>query len=164
MTIMQQLNLPEYSFKYRQNNSATEIFDISRKKFIKLTPEEWVRQNFLMFLISEKSFPASLITVEKTLKYNKLTKKADIVIYDNTGAPRIIVECKAPSVKISQEVFDQLARYNLSIGRSVLASSPLKVDYLVVTNGMEHFCCKMDYTNSSWLFVNDIPNYASIKI
>ena len=149
---MEQLNLPEYTFRYRQNSTATEIFDISRSKFVKLTPEEWVRQNFLMFLITEKSFPASLITVEKTLKYNKLTKKADIVVFDNTASPRLIVECKAPGIKISQDVFDQVARYNF----------PLKVDYLIVTNGLEHYCCKMDYTNSTWKFVNHIPDYKSI--
>lgn len=150
---MQHLNLPLYNFNIRQKENYQEIFDISRKKFVKLTPEEWVRQNFIMFLITEKGFPASLVVVEKSLKYNKLSKKADILVYDNTATARIIVECKAATVKISQEVFSQIARYNFV----------LKVDYLVVTNGLEHFCCRMDYTEGSFEFVKDIPDYNSLK-
>jgi hypothetical protein len=150
---MQTLNLPQFNFNIRQKDSYKEIFDISRKKFVKLTPEEWVRQNFLMFLISVKNFPDTLITVEKSLKYNKLAKKADILVYDNTATPRILVECKASHIKISQNVFAQIARYNFA----------LKVDYLIVTNGIDHYCCKMDYTNNSFEFVEDIPDYRSLE-
>ena len=146
------LAFPEYKFNIRTKSDITQIFDITRNKFIKLTPEEWVRQNFLMYMISQLGYPKSLIITEKTLKYGKLTKKADIVIYDSSAKPRIIVECKAPSIKLSQDVFDQLARYNFS----------LNVDYLIISNGLEHYCCLMDYENQTYHFLEAIPSYASI--
>lgn len=141
------LNLPAYPFKIKSAVQRTQIFDTIRKKYIALTPEEWVRQHFVQYLINEKKVPASLIGIEISLKYNSLKKRSDIVIYSNTGQPLLIVECKAPEIEISQDTFDQVAVYN----------SSLKVKYLVVTNGMMHYCCIMDYSNNSYCFIEEIP-------
>lgn len=144
---MKALNLPPYQFKIKQQGLRTQIFDSIRKKYVVLTPEEWVRQNFLQFLIQEKNYPASLIAVEAGLKYNQLQKRMDVLVYDKQGTPHLMVECKAPEVKINQDVFDQIARYNMVF----------KVKYLVVTNGMHHFCCLMDYTNNAYQYLEQIP-------
>lgn len=144
---MQALNLPLYQFKLKNNGAKSHIFDAIRKKYVVLTPEEWVRQNFLQYLIREKKYPASLIAVEAGLKYNQLQKRMDVLIYDKQGSPHLMVECKAPEVKITQDVFDQVARYNMVF----------KVKYLVVTNGLHHFCCLMDYTDNSYVYLEQIP-------
>ncbi|MES2286053.1 MAG: type I restriction enzyme HsdR N-terminal domain-containing protein [Bacteroidota bacterium] len=144
---MKTLNLPPYQFKLKQQGVRTQIFDSIRKKYVVLTPEEWVRQNFLQFLIQDKKYPASLIAVEAGLKYNQLQKRMDVLVYDKQGTPHLMVECKAPEVKINQDVFDQIARYNMVF----------KVKYLVVTNGMHHFCCVMDYTNNAYQYLEQIP-------
>ncbi len=144
---MQQLNFPVYQFKLRKNGIVNEIFDSFRKKYVVLTPEEWVRQHMLQFLVKERSFPASLIAVEMGLKYNQMQKRADILAYDKQGAPYLLVECKAPEVKITQETFHQIARYNMTF----------KVKYLVVTNGLNHFCCLMDYSNNTFQYLETIP-------
>ncbi|MES2138521.1 MAG: type I restriction enzyme HsdR N-terminal domain-containing protein [Bacteroidota bacterium] len=144
---MKTLNLPPYQFKLKQQGLRTQIFDSIRKKYVVLTPEEWVRQNFLQFLIQDKKYPASLIAVEAGLKYNQLQKRMDVLVYDKQGTPHLMVECKAPEVKINQDVFDQIARYNMVF----------KVKYLVVTNGMHHFCCLMDYTNNAYQYLEQIP-------
>jgi hypothetical protein len=114
-----------------------------------LTPEEWVRQHFVAFLMEEKKYPTSLIAIEKQLIINNRKKRTDILIFNSEGKPDIIVECKAPKIKITQNTFDQIARYNLK----------LKANFLVVTNGLEHFYCKMDFENKSYIFLNEIPNY-----
>jgi hypothetical protein len=144
---MQQLNLPTYKFRIKSSENKLFIFDIIRKKFVVLTPEEWVRQHFIWFLIEEKQYPISLIAVEKMLTINKLTKRTDILIFNAKGTPDIIVECKAPSIKITQNTFDQIARYNLK----------LNANYLITTNGLEHFYCKMDFENERYIFLKDIP-------
>ena len=149
---MQKLNLPEYTFRYKNTGNKTYIFDDFRKKFVVLTPEEWVRQNFLMYLIIEKNYPRSLITVEAGLKLYKRIKRTDIVVYDKQGNPVLIVECKAPGVSISREVFDQIVRYNIA----------LKVNYLIVTNGLDHYCCQLDYEKNTYNFVKKIPSYKFI--
>ncbi len=146
---MQKLNLPTYSFKLKSNEKHTLIFDNLRKKYFVLTPEEWVRQHFVQFLIKEKKYPISLIAIEKQLTINNLKKRTDIVIYNKLGNPDIIVECKAPQIKITQATFDQIARYNLK----------LKANYLIVTNGLDHFFCKMDVENETYIFLKDIPDY-----
>ena len=146
---MQKLNLPTYAFKLKSNEKHTLIFDNLRKKYFVLTPEEWVRQHFVRFLIEEKKYPVSLIALEKELTLNNRKKRTDIVIFDKQGNPDIIVECKAPRIKISQATFDQIARYNLK----------LKAKYLVLTNGIEHYYCKMDFENETYIFLEDIPNY-----
>ncbi|MBU0765963.1 MAG: type I restriction enzyme HsdR N-terminal domain-containing protein [Bacteroidetes bacterium] len=147
---MQPLNLPNYSFKIKSAGQRKLIFDEIRKKWIALTPEEWVRQNVVRYLSDEKGWPVSLMAVETEIKVNRLSKRCDIVLHDNHGVPVMIVECKAPAVKITQEVFEQIARYNMA----------LKVQYLLVTNGVRHFCCRMDYVWSRYEFVEEIPEYS----
>lgn len=149
---MRELNLPLARLKIIEKDNRGFVFDSIRKKYILLTEEEWVRQHFIHYLCNEKGFPASLIAVEKALKVNNLLKRADIVVYDKMGKPKIIVECKAPEIKIDQQVFDQAARYNMT----------LQVDYLIVTNGVEHYCCKINYNDHSYNFLEDIPNFNQI--
>lgn len=146
---MQQLNLPNYTFQLKSKENKTLIFDKFRKKYVVLTPEEWVRQNFALFLNSDKKYPISLIAIEKQLTLYNLKKRTDILIFDKTGNPEIIVECKAPNITITQETFDQIARYNLKIGAKFLA----------VTNGLQHFYCKMDFKNETYIFLEELPNY-----
>ena len=127
----------------------TYIFDLVRKKYLLLTPEEWVRQNFIHYLNKDKKYPLGLMGVEQMVKYNSLKTRADIVMYNTEGKANIIVECKAPDVKITQDTFNQIAKYN----------SQLKVKYLLVTNGMNHYCCKMDYESNRITFLEEIPSY-----
>lgn len=146
---MQQLNLPFYKFRIKSKENKPFIFDILRKKFVSLTPEEWVRQHFIHFLIEEKNYPVSLIGIEKKLIINGLTKRTDILVFNTEGKPYIIVECKAPSIKITQETFNQIAHYNLK----------LNATYLIVTNGLQHYYCTMDFVNETYNFMETIPNY-----
>lgn len=146
---MIKLNLPKYNFKLKNSENKTLIFDKLRKKYMVLTPEEWVRQHFVQFLINEKKYPISLIAIEKQLTVNNLKKRSDILVFNSKGNPNILVECKAPSVKITQDTFDQIARYNLK----------LKANYLIVTNGLKHYYCKMDFNKETYVFLKEIPNY-----
>lgn len=146
---MIQLNLPQYKFKFKNSENKTLIFDKIRKKYIMLTPEEWVRQHYVSFLIEEKKYPASLIAIEKKLTVNGLTKRSDILVFNTKGEPEIIVECKSPSVKITQDTFDQIARYNLK----------LNANYLIITNGLQHFYCKIDFQRERYAFLPEIPDY-----
>lgn len=114
-----------------------------------LTPEEWVRQHFVHFLIDKKNYPTSLIALEKQLTINNRKKRTDILVFNTEGTPEIIVECKAPTIKVTQDTFDQIARYNLK----------LKANFLIVTNGLEHFYCKMDFENETYIFLKEIPDY-----
>lgn len=129
------------------------IFDIIRKKYVALTKEEWVRQHFIHYMIQEKGFPLSLISVERGLKLLKIQKRYDIVIFNNKGEPKLIVECKSPEISLSQDAFDQAARYNMG----------LKVDYMIISNGIDHYCCKINYENDDYTFLDDIPKYSEIK-
>lgn len=149
---MQKLNLPEYNFRLEKENDKYRIFDRTRKKWVALTPEEWVRQNFIMFMIHEKQYPESLIAVEAALKVAKRSKRTDIVVYDNLLNPRMIVECKAPSVKINSDVFDQIVRYNMT----------LQVNHLVVTNGLDHYYCKLNYQDNSYHFLKELPAFSDL--
>ena len=148
---MFQLNLPFYNLTLKEENGNHFIFDDIRKKYLRLTPEEWVRQNFVKYLIDEKKYPASLIVIEKGLKLNELTKRADVLIYKDSS-PILLVECKAPNVKITQDTFDQISRYNLTF----------KVPFLIVTNGMNHFCCQIDFENNSYHFLEEIPYFIEL--
>ncbi|GIZ08693.1 type I restriction enzyme HsdR N-terminal domain-containing protein [Flavobacterium sp. UMI-01] len=150
---MQKLNFPPYSFRFKNSENKVAIFDEIRKKFIILTPEEWVRQHVVRYLLEEKQIPKSLINVEKLLKVNGLTKRYDVVVYNSDGSIQILVECKAPEIKISQTVFDQIARYNLT----------LNAHFLMVTNGLNHYFCRMDYVNEKYDFLPEIPSYNSYK-
>ena len=146
---MQPLNLPTYQFEIKSSENKQLIFDKIRKKYVALTPEEWVRQNFVAYLDQEKKYPLSLIAVEKQLTVNKLKKRFDILVFDKNGNHHIIVECKSPKIKISQDTFDQIARYNLA----------LNAQYLIVTNGINHYYCKMDTKNKKYVFLEDINPY-----
>ena len=146
---MPQLNLPNAVLKIKLVKGITQVFDAVRKKYLVLTSEEWVRQHFIHYLNSEKRYPLGLMGVEKTVKYNGQSTRADIILYTNMGKPNMIVECKAPEVKITQDTFDQIAKYNFK----------LKVNFLVVTNGMQHFCCAIDYENNKINFLKEIPQY-----
>ena len=147
---MQVLNFPAYRFKLKSSENKQYIFDVIRKKYVVLTPEEWVRQHVLHFLIYDKKYPVSLTTVEKQLLVNNLKKRTDVLIYNVKGTPELVVECKAPKVKITQDTFDQIARYNLQ----------LRANYLMVSNGLQHYFCKLDYENECYVFLENIPDYA----
>ena len=146
---MQTLNLPGVVLRIRNKREKQEIFDSVRKKFVALTPEEWVRQHFIHYLTDHRNVPHSLIAVETSLHYHRLKKRSDIVVYGKNGAPCLIVECKAPEVTVTQAVFDQVAMYNMA----------LKVPYLAVTNGMVHFACHIDHDKGKIVFLKEIPEY-----
>ncbi len=139
--------------KVKIENGKRLIFDDIRKKYVVATPEELVRQNFIHFLISEKKYPKSKISVEKGIHLNGLSKRFDIVVYDKTMKPWIIIECKAPKVPITQKTFDQAAQYNIK----------LQVNYLITTNGAETFCCKINAQEKKYEFLNEIPDYGNLK-
>ncbi|NCC72825.1 MAG: type I restriction enzyme HsdR N-terminal domain-containing protein [Sphingobacteriia bacterium] len=149
---MEQLNLPFYQFTTRNTKGKEEIFDVIRRKFVALTPEEWVRQHFIHYLNTEKNVPLWMIAVEKTLIYNRMNKRADILVYSGNGKPLLMAECKAASVQITQKVFDQVARYNLT----------MRVPFLVVTNGLVQICCKINLDEASYEFLDDIPDYETL--
>ncbi|MFJ1377581.1 type I restriction enzyme HsdR N-terminal domain-containing protein [Capnocytophaga canimorsus] len=150
---MQKLNFYPYQFRFKNSENKTLIFDEIRKKFVVLQPEEWVRQHVVQFLIQEKSFPKSLINVEKELVINGLKKRYDIVVYKNTGEILLVVECKAPDILINQKVFDQVFRYNLSLQASLL----------MVTNGLQHYYAMIDYNSNKLLFMESLPDYKSFN-
>lgn len=126
------------------------VFDNIRRKFIVLTPEEWVRQHVVHYLLAEKHYPKSLINVEKMLKVNGLTKRYDVVVFNPDGSIKILVECKAPDVAISQTVFDQIARYNLV----------MDAEFLMVTNGLNHYFCRTDFEAKQYIFLKSLPEYS----
>lgn len=150
---MVQLNFPAYDFRFKNSENRCAIFDVIRKKFVVLTPEEWVRQHVVRFMLTEKKFPKSLINVEKLLTLNGLTKRYDVVGYNPNGSIRVLVECKAPHVKISQHTFDQIARYNMT----------LQSEFLMVTNGYNHYFCSVDFENRRYLFLPELPEYTPYK-
>lgn len=150
---MENLNLPDYKSLLNINTKENTIFDPCRKKHVSLTPEEWVRQNFIWHMAKALHYPLGLLSIEMALKLNGLSRRCDIVGFDSAGKARLIVECKAPKVKINQSTFTQVATYNLK----------LAVDYLIVTNGLSHYCCKMDYSNNSYTFLEALPDFGLIK-
>ena len=146
---MQNLNFPPYSFRLKNSENNTHIFDVIRKKFVVLQPEEWVRQHCIQYLLQEKNYPISLINVEKVVLINGLKKRYDIVVFNPDGSITLVVECKAPKVNISQSSFDQIARYNLT----------LKAPYLMVTNGLNHYFCTMNHDLGNYEFLETLQNY-----
>lgn len=146
---MSGLNFPSYNFRIRDNAGVKEIFDSVRKAWTALTPEEWVRQHAAMWLQDAKGYPASLMAIEKQIKVNGLTRRCDIICHDSSAAPLVIVECKSPDVNITQELFDQAARYNLTVGAT----------YFLLTNGLRHFCCTMNHETQTWNFLPELPAY-----
>ena len=149
---MVQLNLPPYQIRVKETGGRKQIFDILRRKYVALTPEEWVRQHFIHYLIEHKNYPASLLANEVPLQIGEKRMRADSVLYDNQLHPRIIIEYKAPNIPLTQKVFDQITVYNLL----------LHVDYLIVSNGMTTYICKMDYEKQTYKFLEAIPNYENI--
>jgi len=146
---MQKLNFPAYTFRFKNSENKVAIFDDIRKKFILLTPEEWVRQHVVKFLLEEKKYPKAHINVEKVLKINGLTKRYDVAVFQPDGKIHLLVECKAPDVVITQNVFDQIARYNMT----------LDAGYLMVTNGLNHYFCQIDKEREQYVFLRDLPQY-----
>jgi hypothetical protein len=147
---MQLLNFPSYTFRVKNKENRTLIFDGIRKKFVVLTPEEWVRQHVVQFLHQEKKYPVSYINVEKQIKLNGLIKRYDIVVFNSKGELHLLIECKAPEINISQTTFDQIARYNFK----------LDAKYLMVTNGLTHFYCKTDLKAEKYQFMKEIPEFS----
>ncbi|MCB0450229.1 type I restriction enzyme HsdR N-terminal domain-containing protein [Mariniflexile maritimum] len=147
---MQQLNFPRFPFRFKNSENKISIFDCIRKKFVILQPEEWVRQHCVLYLITVKGYPKSLINIEKELIVNGLRKRYDIVIFNPNGNIHLIVECKSPTVTINQDTFDQIAQYNRS----------LNANFLMVTNGINHYYCQMDFENERYNFLQDIPFYS----
>lgn len=146
---MQNLNFPSYTFRFKNSENKVAIFDEIRKKFVVLTPEEWVRQHVVQYLLVEKKYPKSLINVEKLVKVNGLNKRYDVVVFQPNGEIFMLIECKAPEVAISQETFDQIARYNLK----------LNAQFLMVTNGLNHYFCQMDFENEKYVFLKEAPKF-----
>lgn len=149
---MIQLNLPSFQLKLSGTAQSPKIFDILRRKYVALTPEEWVRQHFVHFLTEHKGYPAALLANEMQLTCGNKHLRADTVLYDQTLKAKAIIEYKAPTIKITQHVFDQISAYN----------HLLHVDYLIISNGLTHFCCKMNYDNNTYSFLDHIPDYAEL--
>ena len=150
---MQQLNLPVYQFNIKKKDDGFIILDSLRKRWVTLTPEEWVRQNFVRYLIQEKKFPASLMNNEISITQNGIKRRCDTLVADMQGNALVIVEYKAPTIAISQKTFDQIVRYNMA----------LHAYYLIVSNGLNHYCCKIDYDNNSYSFLKEIPSYSQLE-
>ena len=146
------LNFPTYSFDIVEQDGKSFIFDENRKKHMVLTPEEWVRQHVVKYLTLEKKYPLSRIAIEKELRYNGNKKRFDILLYDKALKPYLLVECKAPSIKITQDVFNQIATYN----------TIFKVEYLLITNGLTHYCCEFNEGETLYNFIKEIPSYKEI--
>ena len=146
---MEQLNFPNYSFTFKSRENKVYIFDLISKKNVLLSPEEWVRQHCVHFLINELGYPKSIINLEKQLFINGRAKRYDLVVYSNDGNVEILVECKAPSIKISKNTFDQIARYNLTLNSR----------FLMLTNGKEHYFCEIDFKNKAYQFIRKLPKY-----
>ena len=149
---MNRINLPPYAIKLRENSSRREIFDFLRRKYVTLTPEEWVRQHFTHYLVDHKGYPKGLLANEVELKAGDKRLRCDTLLYTREMTPRMIIEYKAPDVALTQQVFDQIVVYNML----------LHVDYLVVSNGHQHFCCRMDYEHHTYTFLSDIPLYTEL--
>lgn len=148
------LNLPQYPFKISQRENRFFIFDEIRKKHLVLTPEEWVRQHFINYLVKEKKFPTTLLQIEGGLSLNQTKKRSDILVYNTIGEKIMVIECKAPSVAITQATFDQAARYN----------SVYKAGWLAVTNGLQHYYAKIDHANGNFLFIEELPEFGLLTI
>ena len=149
---MVRLNLPPYPIKITEKGAKRYIFDFLRRKYVALTPEEWVRQHFVHFLVEHKGYPKGLLANEVELKAGEKRLRCDTLLYTADTYPRMIIEYKAPTIQIQQKTFDQISAYNLL----------LKVDFLIVSNGLQHHCCKMDYDTQSYTFLEGIPDYEKL--
>jgi hypothetical protein len=149
---LKELNLPQYSFKIIGESGSEMIFDQLRRKFVRLTPEEWVRQNFVKYLILEGKYPPGLIGIEVQFSFNRLKRRVDVLVHDRRGNPVMIVECKTFDKNLDEKAFDQVATYNMQY----------RVPYLVVTNGLIHFACKMNFENNTHEYLDIIPQYEEL--
>lgn len=149
---MHPINLPAFSYKTKQQDGKEYIFDNLRRQFIRLTPEEFVRQHFVHYLVSYKEYPEALLANETSIAIGNVKKRCDTVVYDKFLNPMAIIEYKAATVEINQEVFDQIVRYNMT----------LRVPWLIVSNGMQHFCCRIDYAANTYRFVREVPDYQQL--
>ncbi len=149
---MEPLNLPTYEFRTAERDGKRTVYDPVRDRYVRLTPEEWVRQHFVQYLVQALRVPAGLVAVEAAFEFQGQPQRADIIVHDRRGEPLLLVECKAPRVSIGQDAFDQGARYNLVLG----------APYLVVTNGQTHYACAIDFENRSYTFLDDLPPYAAL--
>lgn len=149
---MYQLNLPHFEIKIANRNDKTYVFDVLRKKYVVLTPEEWVRQHFVHFIMEHKGYPAALLINEVELTIGSKKLRCDSLLYNKSGGPRMIIEYKAPYIPITKKVFDQIYAYNLI----------LKADYLVISNGIQNIVCRVDYDNNKYVFLKDIPDYSNL--
>jgi hypothetical protein len=151
---LKQLNLPQYSFKISGKEGSEMILDPLRRKYVTLTPEEWVRQNFIQYLINEGKYPAGLLGVEVMYRHNKLKRRVDILVHNRSGEPVMLVECKSPDIKIDEKVFDQIVCYNMKY----------KVPYIVVTNGIVNYACRVFHNENRYEFLLVIPLYEDLLI
>ena len=149
---MFRLNLPQYEINITEKDGKRLIFDFLRRKHVALTPEEWVRQHFTHYLVEHKGYPKGLLGNEIELHIGDKKLRCDTILYNKDAQPRMIIEYKAPTIPIQQKTFDQIAVYNLL----------LKVDFLVISNGLEHYCCQMDYEQRQYRFLPDIPDYEKL--
>lgn len=151
---MQALNLPKTELKVISKDGKQQVFDILRRRFVVLTPEEWVRQQFVHFLIRHKGYPAECIGNEVSITLGATKKRCDTVVYGSHAEPLMVIEYKSPSVEITQKVFEQICRYNIK----------MRVEWLIVSNGLQHYCTRIDYENGTYQFVEDIPAFPSIAL
>ena len=149
---MFRLNLPPYPIKIQEKGGKRQIFDFLRRKWVALTPEEWVRQHFTHFLTDHKGYPKGLLANEVELRIGEKRLRCDTLLYNKELRPRMIIEYKAPTIQIQQKTFDQISVYNLL----------LKVDYLIVSNGLQHYCCKMDYDHQRYQFMESVPDHQNL--
>ena len=149
---MYQLNLPTYDLRLRRTGNRDMIFDVLRRKYVALTPEEWVRQHFVHFLIEHKGYPSALLANEIELRIGEKHLRADTLLYNKELRPHMLIEYKSPTIALTQKVFDQISAYNLL----------LHADYLIVSNGMQHICCRMDYEQNTYHFLEEIPDYSEL--
>lgn len=152
MAVLPALNLPACEFRLREAGGKVEIYDPFRRRYVRLTPEEWVRQHFVQFLVREQGVPAALVAVEAAFTYQDMPRRADLIIHNRQGRPLLMVECKAPDVTIQQRVFDQVARYNKVV----------QARYLVVTNGLVHYACRLDLDRHTYAFLDALPRYEEL--
>jgi hypothetical protein len=150
---LKELNLPRYSFKITGPEGSELIFDSIRRKYVRLTPEEWVRQNFIMYLVNEGKYPPGLIGVEVMFNLNRLKRRVDVMVHDRRGKPVMVIECKEPGIPITDEIFDQIVVYNMG----------LQVPYIIVTNGMAHYACKLKMNEPGYDYLNVIPLYEELN-
>ncbi len=153
ISAVQKLNFPSFNFKLKEESGRQVIWDVVRRKYVVLQPEEWVRQHMIHYLNSLLAYPVGLLSVEKQLEYHGKKWRSDLVAYSKSGEPRMLVECKAPEVSLSEQTFAQAARYNLVYN----------VPFLLITNGVKHFCCKVDLSKKSYSFLKGIPSYKEIS-